>query len=196
MEQGEADLLARLADDLDAHFAELVVIYQHRLSAFVLRQTGSAQDAEDIVQETFLQAYFALGNYPAWRVRLLRLQAWLYRIALNTFYSHARATKLFLVSLDARQEDHSAGFAVEAAQHEQPERLFESQETLRELETYVARLPIHYREVVNLYYFEGLSYQEISDLLDQPMGTVKSSLHRGVRMLRRELPAMFQKGVS
>jgi DNA-directed RNA polymerase specialized sigma24 family protein len=134
MEPEEARLLACLAANLDAHFAELVTAYQHRLYVFVLRQTGSVQDAEDIVQETFLQ-------------------------------------------------------------EEQPESLFESQEARQELEACVARLPVHYREAINLYYFEGLTYQEISDLLEQPMGTIKSYLHRGVRLLRKLAAETSEKGV-
>jgi RNA polymerase sigma-70 factor, ECF subfamily len=194
MEPEEARLLACLAANLNAHFADLVTAYQHRLYVFVLRQTGSVQDAEDIVQETFLQAYFALGNYPGWRVRTLRLQAWLYRIALNLFYSRMRSAKPLLVSLGS-EEGRLASFTAEVSQEEQPESLFESQEARQELEACVARLPVHYREAINLYYFEGLTYQEISDLLEQPMGTIKSYLHRGVRLLRKLAAETSEKGV-
>src|SRR5260221_5057658 len=125
MEPEEARLLACLAANLDAHFAELVTAYQHRLYVFVLRQTGSVQDAEDIVQETFLQAYFALGNYPGWRVRTLRLQAWLYRIALHLFYSPLRSPQPLLVLL-CSEEGRLASFTAEACHDEQPKRPFVS----------------------------------------------------------------------
>jgi len=98
--QHEEDLKALLATNLDYYFKQFVLAYQYRLYSFMLRQTGSAQDAEDIVQEAFLQAYFALADYPAPRVRTLHIQPWLYKIALNIFYSRMRISRLPIVSLD------------------------------------------------------------------------------------------------
>ena len=77
----------------------------------------------------------------------------------------------------------------EEDQREQPEVSFERAERREELETLVAALPDRYREAVSLYYFEELSYQQIANLLDQPLGTVKSSVHRGIRLLRKQLSA-------
>ncbi len=59
-----------------------MLVYQHRLYAFALRQVGNAQDAEDIVQETFLRAHHALKDYSASRIRTLQLRQWLYKITL------------------------------------------------------------------------------------------------------------------
>ena len=73
MDQGEEDLLSMLATDLDYHFSQLVLLYQQRLHSFALRMIDSPQDAEDIVQETFLRAYHALKSYPVLKVRTLRL---------------------------------------------------------------------------------------------------------------------------
>ena len=63
--------------------------------------------------------------------------------------------------------------------------LLEDAERRQELAGLVATLPDRYREAVSLYYFEEFSYQEIADLLDQPIGTIKSSVHRGIRLLRK-----------
>jgi DNA-directed RNA polymerase specialized sigma24 family protein len=70
MSQHEEPLAARLRDDLDSHFKQLVETYQHQLYRLMLRQVGSAPDAEDLVQETFLRAYYALRNYAAQGVTL------------------------------------------------------------------------------------------------------------------------------
>src|ERR1700726_138233 len=83
-----SDLLDLLATDLDRHFQHLVLSTQQRLFVFALRQTGSPQDAEDIVQETFIRAYHALTDYPAERIRIMKFQSWLYKIALNIFYRY------------------------------------------------------------------------------------------------------------
>src|SRR5579863_3167602 len=182
MKQSEADLLALLAVDLESNFQDLVAAYQHRLFAFIFRQTGSRQDAEDIVQETFLHAYFALGNYPVWRIQTLKLLPWLFRIALNIFYSRQRATKVASVPLDLSE----GGPQLEMADdREQPDAALEKREEIQTLQAYLTDLPGPYREAINLYYFEGLRYQEIAELLNIPIGTVKSNLHRGLRLLRR-----------
>src|SRR5437660_6787713 len=84
----EGQVLELLASDLDRYFYRLVLSTQQRLFAFALRHTGNPQDAEDIVQEAFIRAYHALADYPAQRIRILKVQAWLYKITLNVFYRH------------------------------------------------------------------------------------------------------------
>jgi len=66
--------------------------------------------------------------------------------------------------------------------------LYEQLESMQELERLIVQLPTHYRVVLTCYYFEHLAYQEIAELLDQPLGTVKSTISRGVKMLRRLMP--------
>ena len=187
MDQGDTDWPVLLATDLDYHFKELVLTYQHQLYAFALRQTGSPQDAEDIVQEALIRAYYALDDYSPQRLRALKIQPWLYKIVLNVFYNRVRSSRLQVVPLDTTE--NSALLAIEGDWREQPDMLLEDTESLHELEALVARLPEQYREAVNLYYFEGFNYREIAELLNQPMGTIKSSLHRGLRVLRTMLTA-------
>ncbi|QBD81442.1 sigma-70 family RNA polymerase sigma factor [Ktedonosporobacter rubrisoli] len=76
---------------------------------------------------------------------------------------------------------------LEDAEEEQPEKLFEHAEQRRELEELVATLPEHYRVVVSMYYFDGLNYLEIAEILSRPVGTVKVYAHRGVQLLRKTL---------
>ena len=132
-----------------------------------------------------MQAYYALAGYSAERKHLLALQPWLYKITLNIFYSRMRQTKLHMVSLDIQEEGSHA--AIEDDESTQPAIIAEGNETLREMAELLVKLPVQYREAVNLYYFAGLSYREIADLLNQPMGTIKSNLHRGIRLLRQAL---------
>ena len=85
--------------------------------------------------------------------------------------------------------ENSAFLELQDAGNEQPEEAFESGERTRELIALVDTLPQHYREVVRLHYFEDLSYQEIADIFNQPAGTVRVSVHRGLRLLRKSLEA-------
>jgi len=182
MELREQELLMLLANNLHQHFYQIVLLYQHRLYAFALRLTRSGQDAEDIVQEAFVSAYVSLENYPPQRIQTLKLQAWLYRVTFNVYTHSIRHTHLQLVSLDLT--DDSPALDIESRAAERPEVLFEDQERRQELEILVAQLPDRYRIAITCYYFEHLTYQEIAELLDQPVGTVKSNISRGIQKLR------------
>lgn len=185
MECGDTTLPLLLATDVRHHFKRVVETYQHRLYTFVYRLTLSHQDAEDIVQESFVRAYIALVTYPQSRIQTLKLQPWLYKIALNEFHHHRRSARLHVIPMDI--SDDSSIFAIEDTADTRPDILIENQEQWQELETAVARLPERYRIPVMCYYFEHLGYQEIADLLDQPLGTIKSTIFRGVKLLRTML---------
>jgi RNA polymerase sigma-70 factor (ECF subfamily) len=163
-----------------------VLRYQHGLHAFAQRHTGNSQLAEDIVQEAFMRAYSTLQNYPVQRISTLKLRPWLYKITLNVFYGHLRSSRLQELPF----EDTEGNLMLEAIDEDwlnQPERVIENKEGLRKLEVGVARLPLPFRELVNLYYFEELSYREIAEVLNLPPGTVKSGIYRGTRLLRQTL---------
>src|SRR2546425_2981640 len=127
------DVRELLATDLDRYFQQLVLSFQQRLYAFALRQTGSVQDAEDIVQEAFIRAYHALADYPAERIRTMKLQPWLYKITLHIFYRHRSSFRLQYMPLDLSED--SALLEIEDDRGEQPEKVLEDREELRELET-------------------------------------------------------------
>lgn len=184
MDQRYQDLPALLATDLDNHFEQLMLLYQHRLYAFALRQVGNAQDAEDIVQEAFLRAHHALKNYSASRIQTLQLRQWLYKITVNVFHNHVRCSKPLSVPLDMSED--SQVLEIEDPSGE-PDQAVYWLEWRHELEVRVATLPEQYRVTVNLHYFEELSYREIAELLNQPVGTVKANIHRGIQLLRRVL---------
>ncbi len=186
MDVQEDGLPGLLAADLDAHFEHLVLRYQHGLHAFALRRTGSSQLAEDIVQEAFMRAYSTLQNYPMQRIATLKLRPWLYKITLNVFYGHLRSARLQELPLDGT-EGTPMQETVDNDWLSQPELVIENKEWLRKLEVDVAHLPLPFRELVNLYYFEDLSYREIAEILNLPPDTVKSGIHRGTRLLRQAL---------
>ncbi len=182
----ERELAAALAGDLDGRFEQLMLGYQHRIFGFVLRLTGRRQDAEEIAQDTFLRAYKALATYPPARIRDLRLAPWLYQIALNLVRNAARRHAPSTVPLDAPTEE---GQALEIADdaHLEPPAYAERVETQRELARLLVALPVHFRAAVVLRHVEGRTYQEMAEILDEPVGTVKSHTHRGTLLLRTML---------
>jgi RNA polymerase sigma-70 factor, ECF subfamily len=185
MEQAGDELLEKLSLDLAGHFQELVLAYQNWVYAFALRQTGSTVEAEDIAQEIFLQVYVTLENYPEQRIRSLKLRPWLAKIALYVCCNRSRKKRVREDPLDL--SDGSLALEIEGDWQENPESYLESVERLQELSTLLFKLPEQYRIALNCYYFADLSYQEIAALLNQPLGTVKSNIHRGLRLLRTEL---------
>ncbi|HXR66761.1 MAG TPA: RNA polymerase sigma factor [Ktedonobacteraceae bacterium] len=182
MDQSETELAALLADDLYQHYGQLVLRYQHLLYSFALRLTGSRQDAEDIVQEAFLRAYASLLHFSVPRLRTLKLRPWLYKITLNTFRQYTRTPQFQALPLGLSEQ--SPALELPEAELAQPEILYEAKEQQAELEQLVASLPARYRVAIACYYFEQMSYSEIAELLDQPLGTVKSTVSRGTKVLR------------
>ena len=193
MDPGDSDILALLATDLRHSYEQLVSTYWHQLKVFVLRQAGSPQeDAEDIVQEAFVRAYYALERYPAQRILALKVRPWLYKITWSVYCNYTERSKLpQSVPLDTSKG--SAFLELEDDGHEQPEEAFENEERRRELVALVDTLPQRYRQVVSLHYFEDLGYQEIADIFNQPAGTVRVSVHRGIGLLRKALEVYRSK---
>jgi RNA polymerase sigma-70 factor (ECF subfamily) len=185
----QAQLLQQLAAHLDDHFEQVVLLYQDALYRFAWRLCGSPPDAEEIAQDTFVSAYRALSRYPAVRVRTLQLRPWLYRIALNTARNRRRRRRPELVSLEAA----GARPRGEARAEEEPERRALDAERRLELRGLLAALPAPYRAAVVLRHMEGFGYRELAALLRQPVGTVKSNVHRGTRQLRAALMAQEQE---
>ncbi len=183
--QPEAGLPAALAEDLDACFEQMVLTYQDRLYAFALSFSGNVQDAEEIAQDTFVRAYRALTGYKPDRVRSLALKTWLYKIALNVARNRARGRRLQFAPLETSGE--SAGWEPAASADERPESVLAHGQRRQELRALLSGLPERYRAAVVLRYVQDLDYVEIARVLDQPVGTVKSNVHRGVKLLRESL---------
>jgi RNA polymerase sigma-70 factor (ECF subfamily) len=179
----ESRLASQLAGDLDSHFEELVRAFQDRLYAFALRMTSSPQDAEESTQDAFVRAYRALQRYPKDRVRDLRLKPWLYQIALNVVRNRVRRAELPQLDLD----QPAAGSLASQTREEQPERATLASETHTQLEAALGALPERYAAAVVLRHIQGLSYAEAAEILNQPVGTTKSDVHRGLRLLREAL---------
>ena len=178
----DSRLARSLASDLDAHFEQLVRSYQDRLYGFALRLTGSGKDAEESTQDAFVRAYRALQRYSSERRAELRLRPWLYQITLNVVRNRVRRPGPLTVAIDG-----AVGIGLAAHADEQPEAMALHAEGLARVATALGDLPARYKTAVVLRHVQGLSYAEAAEILDQPVGTTKSDVHRGLRLLRETL---------
>ena len=171
------DCPRRLADDLDVAFGEFLAHHQDLVYGIALRSTKRPADAEDLAQEAFIRAYRALADYPAKRIRELRPKGWLAAIVANLGRNRARRKVPATADLEVAAETHADG-------RPGPEGLAEQRESADAWRGRLEKLPVRYRRAVELRHVSGLSYPELAEAMGLPLGTVKSDVHRGVRLLR------------
>lgn len=160
-------------------FSELIRIHTKGVQGVVYRMCGDRQLAEDAAQETFIQAWLRLSSYRP----KSSLRNWLYRIAVNTAIDMLRKEKRILPG--AVDDMNLADAAPE------PEARFVKAERSALVRTAVVGLPDASRAVLVLREYEGLSYKEIADTLDIPVGTVMSRLNYARKLLREKLEVLL-----
>ncbi|MCX4680608.1 RNA polymerase sigma factor [Streptomyces sp. NBC_01433] len=172
---------ARLAVDLDDGFTELVRVHATAVRAFLLRVTGSATEADDLGQDTFLRAYTALQGYSPQRRRELRPRAWLMTIAANAWRNHVRSGVRRPVSATPVEDVCQAWPDRSPGPDERADTAFDRHRLVSAL----TELPENPRVAVVLRHIVGLSYQEIAEAQGCPVGTVKAQVSRGIGSLRQ-----------
>ena len=180
----DALLAAGLARDLDRSFEQLVIAYRTRIVTFVARMLHDDARAEDVAQDVFVRAYRALQAYPAERRAALRLRSWLYAIAHNLTRNAFRDAP---PPSDPLDYDDGTPRATLLDLRPSPESLVIRAEEWTSVGAAIARLSPALRAAFVLRYVDDLSYDEIAHTLDQPIGTVKASAHRGLLAVRAHL---------
>jgi RNA polymerase sigma-70 factor, ECF subfamily len=166
---------------------ETIVRRRHaRIYNLAYRFTGRFDEAEDLTQEVFLKVYRTLHSY---RPESGALETWIVRVARNHFIDHYRKHKTERSQTGAL-EDHHESVVEATVRVETPGRAFERNEAATRIHRMLALLPEEQREAVILRDLEELSYEEIADLLELPIGTVKSRINRG----RIELARLARAG--
>jgi RNA polymerase sigma-70 factor (ECF subfamily) len=178
---------ATLAGDREA-FGRLVERYQDRLYNGLLRFLGSAEDARDATQDAFLQALTKLGSFR----RQSAFYTWLYRIGMNMAMSRARRARPS-ISIDRLHEE--AGMEPES-RCDAPDAPAVAAERTAKVEQALARLADDHRQVVILREIEDCSYETIAEMMDVPIGTVRSRLFRARMQLREHLEELFREEVE
>ncbi len=175
----DAQLIDETLAGHPAAFGQLVEKYQNRLYNTVVHVAGNAEDARDVVQDTFVQAFVKLDTFR----RSSAFYTWLYRIAFNVAATHRRRKRPTLSVEHARE----AG-GLEPIDHEEgPAETAERNERRRQVWQAIDRLGDEHRTVLVLREIDGCCYETIAEILELPVGTVRSRLHRARLQLREEL---------
>ncbi|WP_170006003.1 RNA polymerase sigma factor SigW [Bacillus fonticola] len=169
--------------DQDA-FGEIVELYKDSVYHLCFRMLGNRHEAEDLAQEAFVRAYVNIHTFHTNK----KFSTWLYRIATNLCIDWIRKRKP-----DAYLDAEVSGtegltmYSQVAANVEKPEEVIERSEMQQLIHKEIVNLPEKYRAVIILKYLKECSLQEISEMLELPLGTVKTRIHRGREALRKQL---------
>jgi RNA polymerase sigma-70 factor (ECF subfamily) len=182
MPSTDEELVARsMGGDLDS-FNQLVLRWERPIYALASRVIGREEDARDVAQETFLRAFRALKGFKG----QAKFSSWLYRITLNLCRDWMRRERRTPVS-QAPEGVDIIEMAGEATPSESIEDLVSRHELGRAVGKAMALLPEEQRTAIILKEYHGLTFQEIADLLDCPLSTVKTRLYQGLSVLRKHL---------
>lgn len=181
MERSDWDLVRECRLGSQEAFRELFERYHRQVLAVAVGMTGNAEDAKDIAQETFLRAHRNLRSF----LGDASFYTWLYRIAVNVAIDHMRRRSRRL-DLPAA-ESEGASEAEGAASAERPEAALERKQLARRIFAVIDELTPEHKAAIILREVEGLSYEEISQVMQCSKGTVMSRLHYARRRLQAKL---------
>src|ERR1700728_354495 len=171
-------------------FEELATPLFDQLYNFAHWLTQNREEAEDLVQETYVKALKGFSSFQLGT----NFRAWIYRILRNTFLTSRKGLKVTMtVPLDLDEDEEGLEPAIE---HDTPEALLLAKSSHESLQSAIDELPVHFREILLLCEVEEMSYQEISETLAVPIGTVMSRLSRARQTLRNRLRPNLQQGVG
>lgn len=150
--------------------------YRHQLYAATLSKCGDEQDAGDIIQETYVKAYFNLPRYKA----EYTFGQWIYTIARNLFidFTRRKRSTTATVSIDGAFGDGRIGKINPPCETLNPEERIISRQNSKQLDALMNELPERYRTMIELRFMGEYSYEEIAEKLGMPIGTVKTQIHR------------------
>ncbi|KQU19386.1 RNA polymerase subunit sigma [Bacillus sp. Leaf13] len=165
-------------------FGEIVELYKDKVFQICFRMLGNRQEAEDLAQEAFVRAFVNIRSFNV----QMKFSTWLYRIATNLCIDRLRKKKPdYYLDAEVSGTEGLNMYSQIASDMAKPEDEVESLELQETIQVEIMKLPEKYRSVIVLKYIEELSLKEISEILDLPVGTVKTRIHRGREALRKQL---------
>ena len=180
----DAELVASARGGSEAAFGEIVHRYQRPVLSLLLRMLRDAALAEDLTQETFVRAWRALATYDPTR----RFASWLFKIAHNAAIDPLRRRQPAVLALQVESDGRLDLLDTLAAAVETPAEAVSRRDLASALEGALAALRPEYRAVILLRFREGLAYEDLAEVLELPLGTVKTHIHRA----RKEMAAWLQ----
>jgi len=175
--QSDSDLVELSLQD-SSYFGVLIERYEVKLTRYIRRITyASYDDTQDILQDIFIKTYKNLAGFNT----SLSFNSWIYRIAHNTVVDHARKIQTSQKHGVTDQDDEVFHWTADNKNFLQE---LELQEFQGEIQSVIRDLPLKYREVLELKFLEGLSYREISDIVQKPEGTVATLINRAKKAFK------------
>ncbi len=183
-----ADVIERAQDREPAAFEALIEAYGRRLYGFLYRLTGDHDEADDLLQEVFLRVVRTIERYE----HDGRFEPWLFRIAMNLARDRVRRIRRSPIGLVGDHESSSTEQRtanpldqVAAEQGIRPDEAAELADQIDQLQSALPHLGQAEREVIMLRHFSGMSFKEIAEVMDTPLGTALARAHRGLKRLRQ-----------
>jgi RNA polymerase sigma-70 factor, ECF subfamily len=180
--EGERQLVDAARRGDHRAFEALVLKYQDRIFRLIQRMVGGSDAADDLAQEVFIRAYRSIGDFKGES----SLYTWLYKIALNLCRNHYRTRGRRPVHEELEEGDGATG--LEAGGGSPEDEVFR-REFWQQLRRGLDELPDEQREAVVFCDLEGMSYEEMAEVMGVPIGTVRSRIYRGRRALQERLAA-------
>lgn len=184
----DRELAALAAKGRETAFRELLKRYERPVFSLIYRMVRDRSLAEDLAQETFMRAFNAIGSYNV----SYKFSNWIFKIANNHTIDHLRRRKLDTVSIHGsphattQDEINQSRLVIESGD-ESPLELMEHRELGGQIESAIGDLREEYRTVILLRHVEGYAYEEIAEIMELPLGTVKTYLHRARNELKEKL---------
>jgi len=177
----DLNLIERCLEGDEKAFEELLEKYRKPVYSICYRMVGNRADSEDIAQEVFIRVFSVLDRYdPSYR-----FSSWIFRITSNLCIDFLRRRRNGHFSLDQPIDYGESEMPRQLPSKDAgPDREVESAEMMAALEEVIGTLPDHYRAIVIFRHQEQLSYEEISEILGIPLGTVKARIHRARNMIK------------
>jgi RNA polymerase sigma-70 factor, ECF subfamily len=191
---GDMGLVLRVQKGDKTAFDLLVRKYQHKVVKLVSRYMRDTADAEDVAQEAFIKAYRALPQFRGDSA----FYTWLYRIAINTAKNAiaSRDRSPIDFDLDMQNVEESSSMQLRLADPETPETLLQAEEVRTTVNQAIEALPEELRTAIVLRELEGLSYEDIAQAMDCPVGTVRSRIFRAREAIDHRLSEVFEGGLG
>ena len=178
----DEELIARFQNGNEQAYIELVRRYRNRLMTFVFRFLGDMELSEDIVQDTMIKVYTHKHYYK----EIAKFSTWIYTIAGNLAKTELRKRKRRKVTLLSQMNTDDRKYEIPSTEL-QSEDIVQGEYTERYIQKAILQLPLHFRTVVILRDIQELSYEEISNIVNVPLGTVKSRINRARLQLQQTL---------
>jgi RNA polymerase sigma-70 factor (ECF subfamily) len=187
----DRELVERARAGIEDAYRELLRRYERPVFSLVFRVVRDRNTAEDLSQEAFGRAFHAIGTYDP----SFKFSSWIFKIANNLTIDHLRRRKLDTVSIegsphaDTREALERSRIDLEAT-GENPEQFTENRELGSHIEQAIAKLRPEYRTAVLLRHVEGYGYEEVAEIMEVPLGTAKTFIHRGRMQLKQLLASV------